>query len=186
MTHRDHLKRLDPEAYRGQAVVHWTMAILDRRTGWLDGRFFYRFRELLTHSLFRYSIACPVFCLMPDHLHLLWMGINESSDQKLAMRHFRQRLNESMKRIDFELQDQPYEHVLQDNEKTEVALIATCDYIARNPERAGIIPHEGYATYPFTGCLIPGYPELRPFDADFWTRLSRIMSHFRKHGTIRT
>ncbi|HQZ68902.1 MAG TPA: hypothetical protein PLY87_27630 [Planctomycetaceae bacterium] len=81
MPHRDHLRRLDAVAYRGHAVVHWTMTILDRKTGWLDARLLYRFRELLTHSLFRYGIACPMFCLMPNHIPMLWMGIRETSDQ---------------------------------------------------------------------------------------------------------
>ena len=81
MPHRDHLRRLDAVAYRGHAVVHWTMTILDRKTGWLDARLLYRFRELLTDSLFRYGIACPMFCLMPNHIPMLWMGIRETSDQ---------------------------------------------------------------------------------------------------------
>lgn len=48
-----YLKRLEPEHYRAQACVHWSMTILDRRTGWLVPFFYYKFRELLTHSMFR-------------------------------------------------------------------------------------------------------------------------------------
>ncbi|MEM9659162.1 MAG: hypothetical protein AAF961_12445, partial [Planctomycetota bacterium] len=75
MAKRDHLRRLEEVEYQGYAVVHWTMTMRDRRTGWLDARMYYHFRELLTHSQFRYAIACPIFCLMPDHIHLMWMGI---------------------------------------------------------------------------------------------------------------
>jgi REP element-mobilizing transposase RayT len=159
---RDHLRRLEAAEYRGHAVVHWTMTIRDRRSGWLDARCYHHFRELLTHSLFRYAIACPIFCMMPDHIHLIWMGILESSDQKLAMRHLRTRLNEALSRLGFELQDQPYDHVLRAEERQEAALMATCDYVARNPERAGLVPVDGYAAYPYSGCLVPGYPELIP------------------------
>jgi len=186
MSHRDHLRRLDASEYRGYAVVHWTMTICDRKTGWLDARLLYRFRELLTHSLFRYGIACPMFCLMPDHIHMLWMGIMESSDQRRAMRHLRTRLNDSLNRIGFELQDQPYDHVLRENEKTDAALMDVCEYIARNPERAELVPMDGYASYAFTGCLVPGYPELKPFEEDFWARFDRIVSHLRKHGLTQT
>ena len=184
MANRDHLRRLDAAAYRSHAVVHWTMAIRDRRTGWLDAKFYYRFRELLTHSLFRYAIACPIFCLMPDHIHLIWMGINDSSDQKRAMKHFRTRLNESLRRTDFELQDQPYDHVLQPEERQEAAFIDTCEYTARNPERAGLVPVDGYASYPHSGCLIPGYPELKPFQVDFWPRFDRTIAYLRKNGLV--
>lgn len=116
MAKRDHLRRLEAASYRGQAVVHWTMTIRDRRTGWLDAQVYYHFRELLTHSQFRYAIACPIFCMMPDHIHLMWMGILESSDQKLAMRHLRTRINDSLSQIGFELQNQPYDHVLKPEE----------------------------------------------------------------------
>ena len=84
MNKRDHLRRLEPENYRGDAVVHWTLTTRERRTGWLDVRFYYRFRELLTHSAFRYGFVCPIFCLMPDHIHMVWMGLFEQSDQLYA------------------------------------------------------------------------------------------------------
>ena len=32
---KKHLPRLEPKAYRGQAYVHWTMTMEDRRSGWL-------------------------------------------------------------------------------------------------------------------------------------------------------
>lgn len=146
MAERDHLRRLDGAEYRGHAVVHWTMTMRE-----LDAKFYYRFRELLTHSQFRFAIACLIFCLMLDHVHLMWMGILDSSDQKLAMRHLRQRLNESLSRIGFELQDQPYDHVLREDERQEEALIETCEYIARNPERAELVGVAEYADYPYSG-----------------------------------
>ena len=40
----DHLPRLNRAFYRGQAYVHWTMTIQDRRTGWLIPAFNYKFR----------------------------------------------------------------------------------------------------------------------------------------------
>ncbi len=50
MNKRDHLKRLPPEYYRGDAVVHWTITIRGRKAGWLSPVLLYRFRELLTHT----------------------------------------------------------------------------------------------------------------------------------------
>lgn len=184
MAERDHLRRLDDAAYRGRAVVHWTMTMRDRRSGWLDAKFYYRFRELLTHSQFRFAIASPIFCMMPDHIHLIWMGILDSSDQKLAIRHLRKRINQSLRMIGFDLQDQPYDHVLNDDERQEEAFIATCEYIARNPERSGLVREDDFAKYAYSGCLVPGYPELKPFEPDFWTRFNRTISYLRKNGVI--
>jgi putative transposase len=186
MPYRDHLKRLDDSEYQGHAIVHWTITIRDRRTGWLDARLYYRFRELLAHSFLRYAIASPMICLMPDHIHMVWMGILECSDQKLGMKHFRQHFNDALARIGFELQDQPHDHVLLQNEKTEAALMNLCEYIARNPERAKLVSIDGYKDYPFTGCLVPGYPELRPFEDDFWLRFDRVISYLRKNGLTKS
>ena len=114
----------------------------------------------------------------------MWMGILRVSDQRLAMRHFRKRLSASLGRIGFELQDQPYDHVLREEERQEAALMESCEYIARNPERAGIIAADGYASYPYSGCLVPGYPELKPFAPDFWERFHRSVSYLRKNGLV--
>jgi REP element-mobilizing transposase RayT len=76
-----HLPRLNAAAYRGFAVVHWAMTIRDRRTGWLNAVNHVRLREALLHTAVKYDLLCPVYCLMPDHVHLIWMGLNERSDQ---------------------------------------------------------------------------------------------------------
>lgn len=183
-SNRDHLHRLPESAYCGNTVVHWTLTIRDRQTGWLSAKFYYHFRELLTHSQFRFAIACPIFCLMPDHIHLMWMGILECSNQKLAMKHLRTRSNESLKQIGFELQDQPYDHVLREDERQELAFVAAYEYIARNLERAELVGIEKYAMYPFTGCLVPGYPELKPFASDYWPRFNRTFAWLRNNGLI--
>ena len=72
---KDYLKRLPVEYYRGQAYVHWSMTMEHRKTGWLIPIFYYKFREILTHTMFRYGLCCPIYCCMPDHIHLLWIGI---------------------------------------------------------------------------------------------------------------
>lgn len=122
--------------------------------------------------------------MMPDHIHLIWMRILESTDQKLAMRHLRTRFNDSLSQIGYELQDQPYDHVLKEDERQEDAMMATCEYIARNPERAGLVAVDGYAEHPYSGCLVPGYPEMKPFESDYWTRFNRSVSYLRKNGPV--
>jgi REP element-mobilizing transposase RayT len=185
MRKRDHLQRLSPEHYLGDAIVHWSLTILDRRQGWLTPVFYYRFRELLTHSSFRYGFACPIFCLMPDHFHMLWMGLSETSDQLLAMKHFRKTTNESLGRLSYELQDQAYDHVLCNDEKRDSGFREAVEYIARNPERANLLQPGEFASYKFSGCVIPGYPELRPFEPEFWEKFDRVISFLRKEGLMR-
>lgn len=180
------LKRLPSVAYQGSAIVHWSLTIEDRQTGWLTPKFYYKFRELLAHTTFRYGFSCPIFCCMPDHIHLMWVGLRESTDQLNAMKFFRTRVNEVLRKIGFELQLQGYDHVLNENERVKEAFEAIFDYIARNPERKGLVPPDGFAKYPFTSCIIPGYPEIIPFTPDFWERLGRVHSHLRKTELFRS
>lgn len=182
---RDNLKRLSRAHYQGDAIVHWTQTVRDRKRGWLNAVFFYRLRELLTHTLFRYGLVCPIFCLMPDHFHMVWIGLFEDSDQLNAMKHFRTRCNESIERVGFELQDQAYDNVFKDDQRQDAEFRNACEYIARNPERAELVGVDQFASYPFSGCLIPGYPELRPFAIDYWDRFDRTVSALKRAGIVK-
>jgi putative transposase len=181
----DYLQRLPPDHYRGQAYVHWSMTIEDRKTGWLIPIFYYKFREILTHTMFRYGICCPIYCCMPDHIHLLWIGAFKSSDQRHAARYFRKHLNPVLERLDCRFQQQPYDHVLREEERQPAAFEHVVEYIARNPERKQLVPHDRFRDYPYTGCLVPGYPELQLWQADFWDRFWRVYSYLGENGLIR-
>ena len=75
------LPRLQREFYSGYAVVFWTLTLEHRAQGWLNVCFHARFRELMLHAAARSHLLCPAYCLMPDHLHLVWMGLRQQSDQ---------------------------------------------------------------------------------------------------------
>jgi len=62
----DYLRRLPPEHYRGRAYVHWSLTTEDRKTGWLIPVFYYKYREILTHTAFRFGLCSPIYCCMPD------------------------------------------------------------------------------------------------------------------------
>jgi hypothetical protein len=182
----DYLRRLPPESYRGQAYVHWSMTMDDRKTGWLIPIFYYKFREILTHTLFRYGLCCPIYCCMPDHLHLLWVGILDGSDQRNAVKFFRAQLNPVLEKLGARLQQQPYDRVLREEERERSAFETVVEYIARNPERTGLVPPDGYREYKYTGCLVPGYPDLKPWQNDYWDLFWRIYLRLREQGLTRT
>ena len=185
MKRHDYLKRLPREHYQGDAYVHWTLTTQDRSTGWLSPPFYYKFRELLTHTIFRYGLVCPIYCCMPDHIHMLWMGLFPGSDQLNAMKYFRKQLNLVLKKIKHELQPQAYDNVLKDDERASDAFAELCEYIARNPERAGLVATDHYAEYRLTDCLIPGAPEVSFFDEDYWDRFWTIHHSIRKGGLLK-
>ena len=164
------LPRLSKEAYLGRVSVFWTHTVADRRSGWLNDSLHSRFRELLCHILARYSSVCPVYCLMPDHIHLLVTGIRVSSDQLLLTKLLRTEMNKLI--YPFTLQSQAHDHVLREEELERSTFQSIAYYIQQNPVRKNLV--ENWIIYPFTGCLVPGYFDLDPRKEDYWELYWRI------------
>jgi REP element-mobilizing transposase RayT len=147
-----------------------------RASGWLTNTFHLRFRETLLHTGARYHLLCPVYCLMPDHAHLVWLGIQKTSDQQQATRFLRKHLTPHL--LPRKLQRQPHDHVLRENERERDAFQSTCFYIQENPVRKDLVKQ--WTDYPYTGCMLPGYPELDIRAPDFWLRFWRVYEYVRK------
>src|SRR3972149_10016504 len=77
-----YLPRLPREYYQGDAVVHWTMAVALRGTGWLNDLFHARFREGMLHAAAREGLFCPPYCLMPAPPHLFLGGGRGGTDER--------------------------------------------------------------------------------------------------------
>jgi len=177
-----HLPRLPASAYQGTAWVHWTMTLRDRARGWLDTTMHAQVRELLLHTMARYFVHCPGYCLMPDHAHFLWMGTGEISDQVRASKFFRKHWNQALAARGVQLQPQAYDHILREDERRPDAFEDTIIYLFRNPERAGLV--EDWSQWPYHGAILPGYPDL-PLSSfnDFWPTFWKI--HNRQRDKLR-
>src|SRR5581483_5732637 len=127
----NYLPRLDPEFYRGDAAVHWTLSIFDRKRGWLTPSFHFQFRELMLHVAAREGLFCPSYCLMPDHLHIMWLGLRPDTDQRNGMSFLRSHLKPLLS--PYKLQPQAHDHVLRDDEREKGAFVKICFYILANP-----------------------------------------------------
>jgi hypothetical protein len=102
---------------------------------------------------------------MPDHLHFVWMGMRRESDQLNAMKFLRTRLEPALSRHR-EWQHQPHDHVMREEERKRNAFSAFCFYTLANPVRDGLVKQE--REWPFSGAIIPGYPEVHPLDGGYW------------------
>jgi len=102
---------------------------------------------------------------MPDHLHLVWMGIRHESDQLNAMKFLRTELEPALGQ-NREWQHQPHDHLLREEERKRNAFAATCYYVLENPPRADLVKVS--QDWPFSGAIVPGFPRLNPFHKDFW------------------
>ncbi|MFA6544058.1 MAG: hypothetical protein WCS99_06510 [Limisphaerales bacterium] len=169
------LPRLPREYYQGDAVVHWTQTAFDRLQGWLTPEFHQQFRELMLHAAAREGLLCPVYCLMPDHIHLVWMGLRLDSDQLNGMAFLRTHLEPLLAPAQF--QPQAEDHVVRAEQRQRNAFAQVCCYIAENPVKARLVKQA--TDWPFTGCIVPGYPKLNPLADDFWPKFWRL------HGKLR-
>jgi REP element-mobilizing transposase RayT len=162
------LTRLDPSLYTGISYVHWTMCVSHKATGWLDASHHSSLKELLFHALARENLCCPAYCLMPDHGHFLFLGLDRESDQRAAVRWLRREWNRILEPK--KLQYQPYDHVLRESDRARDAFAKVAGYIYRNPERAGLV--DRWQDWLYVGALFPGYPKLDPrkpyYWSDFW------------------
>jgi REP element-mobilizing transposase RayT len=94
----------------------------------------------------KYDFITLVFCFMPDHLHLL-LGGQENSDLSDYMKAFKQVSAYSYKQEfnDTLWQRSYYEHVLRGDEDVRNSAL----YILNNPVRAGIV--QDFRQYPYSG-----------------------------------
>ena len=174
--HPGHLPRLAPEFYRGDAAVHWTLTVFDRGSGWLNAAFHSAFRELMHHTAAREGLFCPAYCLMPDHIHLLWLGLRRDTDQRNGMSFLRSHLERQL--CPHKFQPQAHDHVLRDEERKHGAFAKICFYILANPVRAGLMRET--EIWPYGGAIIPGYPTLEPWQDDFWPKFWKLFQQTRQ------
>lgn len=171
-----YLPRLSREYYQADAVVFWTLTVFDKAKGWLTPAFHQRFQNLMLHAAAREGLVCPVYCLMPDHLHRVWMGLWLDSDQINGMAFLRTYLEPELSPA--KCQPQPQDEVLRAEQRKRNAFAKVCFYIAANPMRAKLVG--GKEIWPFTGCIIPGYPKLNPLDEDYWSKFWQIFAKLRQ------
>lgn len=160
-----YLPRLKREFYQADAVVFWTMPVHLRRQGWLNDKFHAAFREMQLHAAAREGLLCPAYCLMPDHIHFVWMGVRCDADQRNGIKFLRAQLGPSLKPAKF--QHQPHDHVLTTEERQRKAFgLACADYVLLNPFKAELVKKP--SDWPYLGAAIPGYPRLDVFADDYW------------------
>jgi putative transposase len=101
----------------------------------------------ILHSATCCEFAIPVYCLMPDHVHLLVKGQADNSDLKEFVKLAKQTSGYAYSQVRHNRLWQPsfYDRALRDDE-SDLFYIA---YILRNPVAAGLV--RSWRDYPFLG-----------------------------------
>ncbi|HEU5124111.1 MAG TPA: hypothetical protein VFW05_08620 [Verrucomicrobiae bacterium] len=107
---------------------------------------------------------------MPDHIHLVWMGMQRDTDQKNGMKFLREHLAPKLQPHRF--QHQAHDHVLRAEQRRRNVFARICFYIIDNARKDGLVGHpEGWQ---FFGAIIPGYPTMHPLKDDFWPKFWKL------------
>jgi putative transposase len=149
--------RLCGTQYRGVRWYFVTLCCSRRRHAFADLELaFWMIGELRSQAV-RQRFAVHAYCVMPDHLHALVVGLRESSDLLSFVRSFKLRTTLGFqKKFRSDLwQKKFYDHILRRDD--QVASVA--GYIWMNPVRKGfcVEPQE----YPYSGSFVVDFEKRR-------------------------
>ena|SRR5579863_9512661 len=141
--------RLHPSKYEGMHSYFITLCCAARRPVFADSNHASWIIAKLAHYAIEHGFAVHAYCVMPDHLHALVMGRNETANLLTFLKAFKQKTgHDFLKTSRHDLwQKKYYDHVLRQGDS--VSRVA--NYIWMNPVRKGLCaaPHQ----YPYSGSL---------------------------------
>ena len=167
---KHYLPRLPRPFYQADATVHGVLTTHQRELLPLNEVLHLGFRELLLHCCHRHQLLCPVYCLMPDHVHLVCIGLHPESDQLNAMAFLRTHLARII--LPAALQHQAYDSVYQESNHSIDSIRRWIQYAAQNPVMAHLAGSPDQ--WPWMGCVVPGIPRLHPLEDRFWDVFGRL------------
>ena len=140
---RPRLKNFD---YIGVYAYFLTILTKDHDAYFKEAEVVSHLNNLLLETAKSEGFDVLVYCFMPDHLHLLVMGMDDKSNLKRFISLFKQKsgywfkknYSENLWHISY------YDHVLRKEESIE----GVARYILENPVRKGLV--SDYKEYPFS------------------------------------
>ncbi len=143
---------LAKDNYVGRRTYFITLCTTNRASLFLERNLAEKVISILKEDASRMAFLLHAWCLMPDHLHFLTEGADETADLFQFVTHFKQRTTASFTGPRTLWQRNFYEHILRSHEK--IGRVA--NYIWMNPVRKGLCefvnehPYSGSLTMPWT------------------------------------
>jgi len=140
--------RLPRDRYRGRVSAAFTLCLQDHRTLFVEPSIVRCFADFL-RKVAENGIFNVVFCFMPDHCHLISMGIGDDSDLILGVEEFKQLTGHwlSTNYPEFKWEKSFYDRIIRNTEE----LAATVRYVLDNPVRGGLVSN--WYEYPYSGSI---------------------------------
>lgn len=129
--------------------VSFTACIRERKRPFLEKAVVDAFLEALELRTSQAACIVPVYCFMPDHLHVVIAGQTDGSRPKIAMDEFKRTtaLWFAKNRPEFHWQKDYHDHIIRASEDWRRHV----NYILRNPVRAGLV--ENPLEYPYMSTI---------------------------------
>ena len=128
--------RLSPQSYRGRRAYFLTLCTAHRRHVFVDPVLTTAIVEVVRKTSANHAFGVYAYCFMPDHVHLILTGDDNSSDLPAVVRAFKGASTVTARKIGlFPLwQKGFFDHVLRSTESMDAAAW----YVFMNPVRAGL------------------------------------------------
>lgn len=140
--------RLPREDYLGQRTVSFDAVTAGRSKLFLSANHVQPLIGYLAEAAKASSCVVPIYCFMPDHLHVMIKGLEDHSDALAAFNKFKLRSGKWMHRHQLAgWQGDFFDHVMRYGDDWR----QHATYIAMNPVRAGFV--ENFFDYPFIGSI---------------------------------
>ncbi|MDH4222776.1 MAG: transposase [candidate division Zixibacteria bacterium] len=140
--------RLALQLYKGLRAYFVTICTKDQQRAFTDSRIIGEQIKVLNSCCKKDDFSVWTYCFMPDHLHLLLVG-EENSDLIKFIRTYKQLSGYGYKKITGKnlWQKSFYDHILRKEEN----IAQVVRYILENPTRKGLVAN--FVEYPFSGSL---------------------------------
>jgi putative transposase len=135
--------------YHGQICVAFTANEHRRQPLLAEPQIHVALRSCLQRAAEKHGCTVPIYTIMPNHMHILMLGADDTSRPKDAMDTFKSLSGRWFytHRRDLHWAHDFYDHIVRYNEGWR----AQARYIALNPVRAKLVEHP--EQWPFTGAI---------------------------------
>jgi putative transposase len=128
--------RLPAENYIGRRRFFITLCCARKRKFFAQGSFARRIIEILRATAIQHKMAVYTYCLMPDHLHALVIGLDPSSNLQIFVMDFKRKATAEFQSSNSSSlwQKKFYDCILRSNDSND----RVAAYIWMNPVRKGL------------------------------------------------
>jgi REP element-mobilizing transposase RayT len=149
MSIREKPHRLPPDSYQGRLCVSFTLCVKDRLPLFQEPIIVNIFTEILRKAAEKSHCFVPVYCFMPDHLHIIVSSNRDDANILKFVNYFKQKTGfwMSQNKIGVSWQKDFFDHIMRKDE----SLPDVIRYILDNPVRKGLV--EDWRDYPFKGAI---------------------------------